>query len=118
MLMFLCVFLRFENALELEVDKSLQIGCDELINHEHGGHNHSYHGRHGHKGKGQAITTFEVGRQPVNNHTDEDEYEYGAVFPHHIGDDVELPSTADLLHHVLGCVPCVLVGRGGIEIGA
>ena len=103
---------------ELEVNKRLQVGRDELVYHEHdegADHNHQ---RQRHLGEPNAITTLEVFRQPVNNQAYQNEDEHILIVDDNGRDLAPIPVAAHLVDHVLGCVPRRFIGFGRVKVGA
>ena len=105
-------------ASELEIDKGLQVGGDELINDEDGEHHGEEHDRQRHGGEPQAVAAFETVGQPVDDHADEEDDEDGCVVGKDVGHLLPVPVAADAFHHLGGGAPGGLVGLGGVEVGA
>ena len=54
----------------------------------------------------------------MDEHAGNKQDEHGAVLLDHGGDKVNVPVGAYLVHHVLGGVPGLFVGKGGVKVGA
>ncbi len=103
---------------ELEINERLQVGGDELVDDEHHGDAYQYHHSDGHFGEPNTVAALKVLRQPVNDHTYQDEDEHVAVVPNDVGDLAPIPMATHLVDHVFGSVPSGFVGHGGVEVGA
>ena len=103
---------------ELEVDKGLEVGGDELENHEDGGDDHEGHEPQGHAGEGEAVAALEAFGQPVDHHAGEEDKEGGAIVGQDVGRLGEIPVRANLVYHLRGRAPGHFVGLGGVEVGA
>ena len=103
---------------ELEVDEGLQVGSDELEEHEDCADDGQHHQPQGYAGEPQAVAALEALGQPVDNHAEDEEQEGGPVVAHDVGHLGQVPVRANLVHHLAGGAPGHLVGLGGVEVGA
>ena len=104
--------------LKLEIDKRLQVGGDELVNHEDDDDAHQNHHGDGHLGEPETIAPLELLRQPMNHHADHDEDEHIAIVPCNFWNLIYIPMAAHLVDHVFGGVPSGFVGHSRVEVGA
>ena len=102
--------------LELEVNETLQVCCDELANDEDGGHAGEDHERQRHLGEPDAVTTFEVFRKPMDKHANDEDKDDAPVLPSHLRHQRPIPLPPDLVHHVFGRAPRLLIGLRRIKI--
>lgn len=103
---------------ELKVDEGLEVGRDELIDHEDGGHDSQDHEPEGRAGEPEAVAALEAGGEPMDGHAEGEEEEGCPIVAHDVGHLGEVPMGANLVHHLGGGAPGHLVGLGGVEVGA
>ena len=104
-------------CLELEVDERLEVGSDELIEDEDGGHDDQDHEPERYAGEPEAVAALEADREPMDNHAEGEKKEGSPIVTHDVGHLGEVPLRANLVHHLAGGAPSHLVGLGGVEIG-
>lgn len=100
--------------LELEVDERLEVGGDELVEHEDGGHDDNAHKPNRHQGEIDAVPALEMFRQPVDDHAHHEEGEHRPVVAQDFWNGGGVPVPADTVDHGLGRVPGRLVGNGRV----
>ena len=103
---------------ELEIDEGLEVGCDELIDDNYSDDHHQQHEGQGEVGKPEAIAAFEAVGEPVDNHSNDEDDEGGGIVLEYVGNMGPVPMAADAFHHLGGGEPGLLVGFGGVEVGA
>lgn len=106
------------SPLELEIDEGLEVGGDELVEHEDGDHHDDADDPYGQQGEVHPVPAFPAVGQPVDDHAKDKEDEDSAVVVQDVGNDRCIPGAADAVDHALGGVPGGLVGQGGVEVGA
>lgn len=63
-------------CLELEINKRLQVGGNELIDDKHNQSRHQNHQSEWHTREPNAVTALETVRQPMDDETEDDEREH------------------------------------------
>lgn len=104
--------------LELEIDELLQVRRDELIYDEDSDQHVESHQRQRSGGEPNPIPPFEMLRQPVDDHTQNDEREDIAILPNHIRNHSRIPLRTNLIDHILGGHPSLFIRLCGVQIGA
>ena len=105
------------SPLELEIDEGLEVGGDELVEHENGDHHDDADDPHGQQGEVYPVPAFPAVGQPVDDHAEDEQDEDATVVVQDVGDYSGIPGAADAVDHALGGVPGCLVGQGGVEVG-
>ena len=67
--------------LELEVDEGLEVGRDELVNHEDDGKDDQGHHGEGEPGESDAVAALPAVREPVYEHAEGEDEEDGPMLP-------------------------------------
>ena len=81
---------KLPEQLELEIDERLHLGCHKLIDNDHSHNHYQAHRWQGQAGKGVAIATLSLLRNPVDNHSKHKEQEHIVISPNHVK-DVDVP---------------------------
>ena len=107
-----------KRPLELEVDERLEVGGDELADHEDGEDAGEDHQRQRHAREPDAVAALETLRQPMYQHSGGEHQQNPDMLLHHLRNERQVPLPSYALHHILRRVPRLLIGLSRIQIRA
>ena len=102
--------------LELEIDERLHIGGNELVDNNHRNNHTNDHQPQRHHSEIKAVPLLELRRQPVNNHTKQEQNNDISVLPHKRQNNTAVPRTANLVDHIRCRFPRDLIGRCRVKV--
>ena len=100
----------------MKIYKGLHLGGDELIDNDDGKADDDDHQPQRHRAKPQAVTAFEVRRDPVDDHAGNEHRDDPSVLPEEIRDDGIGPRATDLVHHTFCRCPGYFICRRGVQV--
>lgn len=103
--------------LELEINERLQVGGDELVEHEDRHHHDEADEPDGQQREIDPVPALPALRQPVDDHAQPEQREHDPIISQNVGDGRHVPVPANAVDHRLGGVPGGFIGHCRVQIG-